>query len=363
MSRAVALLCAVLLLAACGGSDDATTVPGPDPGPRPATTPGKKGIWGPATPQAFAIYRDLGVSIYQTSIVWPEVAPTRPRDPRDPRDPAYHWPEVLDQAVRLAPASHMRVSVELTKAPAWANGGRPENHPPTRPQDFADFAVAAAHRYPSVHLWAIWGEPVRKENFDAGGETQAPRAYARILDAAYGALKAVDSRNLVIGGNTATIGDVSARDWVRNLRLPDGRPPRMDFFGHNPFSLRQPRRDGTPLGDGHADFSDLDELEGWLDRFLAGRRAGPAQLPLFLLEYTAPTDHPNDEFNFWVDRAVQARWLAAALHIVDADPRIRAVDWISLYDDAPQADGRETDKGLLTYEGERKPAYRAYKRG
>jgi hypothetical protein len=361
VSRGAALLCAVLFLAACGGGDDATPVP--RPGPPPAAAPGKKAIWGPATGHAFAIYRDLGVSIYQTSIVWADVAATRPRDPRDPDDPAYDWPEVMDRAVRLAPKSDIRISVELTGAPGWANGGQPSNVPPGSPQDFADFAAAAARRYPSVHLWAIWGEPVRTENFDAGDAHRAPRAYARILDAAYAALKGVDPGNLVIGGDTATIGNVSPYDWIRNLRLPDGRPPRMDLFGHNPFSLREPRRDGTPLGDGHADFSDLDELEGWLDRFLPGRRAGPARLPLFLLEYTAPTDHPNDEFNFWVDRSVQARWLAAGLRIVEQDPRIHAMAWITLYDDTPQPDGRETNKGLLTLDGERKPAYRAYKEG
>jgi hypothetical protein len=361
--RRVVLTAAAVVLAACGGSERRPTAQRAAPPGKHIAPAGEKAIWGPATSRSFAVYRDLGVSIYQTSMVWPDVAPTRPADPRDPGDPAYRWPEAMDRAVRLARASHMRISVELTGSPGWANGGRAQNVAPARPADFADFAAAAARRYPSIHLWAIWGEPVRRANFDAGDEARAPGAYARILDAAYAALKGVDPRNLVIGGDTETIGDVSPYDWIRHLRLPDGRPPRMDLFGHNPFSLREPAPNGTPLGHGHADFSNLGLLEGWLDRFLRGRAAGPARLPLFLLEYTAPTDHPNDEFNFWVDRSAQARWLAAALRIVRGDPRIAALAWISLYDDPPRPDGREADKGLLTLDGGRKPAYGVFKRG
>jgi hypothetical protein len=45
------------------------------------------------------------------------------------------------------------------------------------------------------------------------------------MDAAYGALKQVSRRNLVIGGSTYTTGDIDTQQWIQNLRLPDGRPP------------------------------------------------------------------------------------------------------------------------------------------
>ena len=84
-------------------------------------------------------------------------------------------------------------------------------------------------------------------------------------------LKGVSPRNLVIGGNTFTVGTVSPRRWIQALRLPNGRPPRMDLCGHNPFSARRPvLEQATRSGDGYADFGDLDTLARWLDRDLRG---------------------------------------------------------------------------------------------
>ena len=111
--------------------------------------------------------------------------------------------------------------------------------------------AAAARRYPSVRYWVIWGEPTRRPNFRPLARDTAPdkpltRAqtrrrrtrYARLLDAAYGAIKRVNPRALVVGGNSFTTGDIGPRNWIRNLRLPSGRPPRMDLYGHNPFGVR-----------------------------------------------------------------------------------------------------------------------------
>jgi len=54
----------------------------------------KKAMWGPvevAGKSQFPIHRDLGVGIYEYSLNWENVAPTRPKDPTDPDDPAYVW--------------------------------------------------------------------------------------------------------------------------------------------------------------------------------------------------------------------------------------------------------------------------------
>ncbi len=153
----------------------------------------------------------------------------------------------------------------LTGSPGWANGGRGANYAPTRPCDFAAFAAAAAKRYPAVHHWMIWGEPTRMPNFvpfvaqseKAHGrplttrQQQAPHRYARLLDASYGALKAASSKNLVIGGNTYTTGDIPPVAWVQNLKLPNGKPPRMDLYGHNPFSYRHPSLKNPQSSTGH----------------------------------------------------------------------------------------------------------------
>ncbi len=336
----------------------------------------KKAIWGPATLHGrsqFPIYRDLGVGIWQDRVNWSDVAPTRPAHPRDPLDPAYRWPAELDFAIAQGRRFGIRTSLVLTQSPRWASGHSDPRWAPRKPTDFADFAYAASARYPSVRHWMIWSEPTRRANFLpllmekrdrplTRRMKKGPHTYARILDAAYGALKRRARRNIVIGGNSFTTGDVSALNWIRNLRLPNGKPPRLDLYGHNPFSNRRPLLDRPPLGHGFADFSDLDLLARWVDRWLA-RPRGKKRINFFLSELFWPTDHKNHEFNFWVTRQTAASWLTDALRTTRRWSRIYTLGWYSLYDDPPNAEGDEVNRGLLTYRGRKKPAYRAYRRG
>lgn len=331
----------------------------------------KKAIWGPTQVNGvsqFPIYDDLGVGIYQMRLHWNQVAPTRPEHPRDPADPAYRWPAEVDYAIREGRRHGIRVALTLYRAPPWANGGRSSEWAPKRPRDFAAFARAASRRYRRVHLWMIWGEPSSHINFQPlpPYRPSAPRRYARILDAAYGSLKRQNRRNIVIGGNTFTTGDVTPKQFIRWMRLPNGRPPRMDLYGHNPFTLRRPALRNPPLGFGFADFSDLDMLARWIDRNL-GRRRGGRRIRLFLSEFTLPTDHANSSFNFWVTRKVQARWLRAALRITRRWKRIYALGWIGLYDQPPNgpggSHGDDVHWGLLEWGGARKPSYRVFRRG
>jgi hypothetical protein len=341
----------------------------------PATAARHKAIWGPVEfrgASQFPTYKRLGVGIYQTSISWPDVAATRPVDPTNPSDPAYSWPSHIDQAIAAAQQADIQVSILLGRAPAWANGGRSSIWAPNRPGDFADFAAAASRRYPAVRHWMIWGEPSKPDRFQplvgakgrrlSGSQRRGPRRYAQILDASYAALKGVNPRNLVIGGNTWTAGEMVPFNFIRSMRLPSGRRPRMDLYGHNPFTARHPSLQETPLAFGTADMSDLDTLARWLDRNgYRDRRRRP--LRLFLSELTLPTDHPNYEFPIYLSWRAQARWLGAALRIARRFKRVYTLGYLGLYDEAPRADGLEVNRGLITYDGRRKPAYRVFRNG
>ena len=336
----------------------------------------KKAMWGPLEVNGvsqFPVYADLGVGIYQTSLGWAEVASQRPLNPRNPSDPAYSWPGHIDRALQEGMQFGIQVSLLVQTAPAWANGGRPWQWAPSNPADFADFLRAASRRYPGVHHWMIWGEPTKAQNFQPlaadhgrplrGAGLRGPHLYARMLDAAYGALKKVSRRNLVIGGNSFTVGTVAPRYWIEALRLPGGKPPRMDLYGHNPFSARKPDLSQGLLGRGYADFSDLDSLTRWIDRNLRRRERGGRPLRIFISEFSLPTDHANFEFNFYVSSKTQASWLASALRITRRYSRIYTFGYLGLYDDAPRADGLQVERGLLDRVGGRKPAYEAFRRG
>jgi hypothetical protein len=326
-------------------------------------------MWGPATRDGvslFPTYRALGVNIYEDVLRWNEIAPRRPRRAQNPSDSAYRWPPQITRAVAEARRYGMQVDLEITGSPTWANGHKAPKWAPHRLRDFADFAIAASRRYPSVHLWMIWGEPSRSHNFRpltparpyvplVGNQLIAPHKYSRLLDAAYGALKAVSAHNLVIGGMTDAAASISTQQWIENMRLPDGRPPRLDMYGHNPFSIRAPNLANEPSPGGQIDFSDLGRLQQLVWSNL-GRPENPRPR-LFLSEWTIPTS-VDSEFNFHVERRVQALWISDALRVANQLSGVYALGWIHLYDEPPTSAG-----GLIEAGGRKKPGFFAWQRG
>jgi hypothetical protein len=328
-----------------------------------------KAIWGPPMRNGvslFPIYKQLGDTLYEEDLHWDAIAPSRPKSPRNPRDAAYRWPAAVTSAVAAARRYKMQVALQIIGSPRWANGNKPPRWAPHHPGDFASFAIAAARRYPSVHLWMIWGEPSRSHNFRpltpsrpyvplTGKQVIAPHLYSRLLDAAYGALKAVNRANLVIGGMTDAAASIPTQQWIENMRLPDGRPPRLDMYGHNPFSIRAPNLANPPSPNGQIDFSDLGRLAELVDSNL-GRPQNPRPR-LFLSEWTIPTA-PDNEFNFHVEPRLQAKWIADGLHAANQLPGIYALGWIHLYDEPPVSAG-----GLIEADGRKKPGFFAWQSG
>jgi hypothetical protein len=260
----------------------------------------------------------------------------------------------------------MQVALELIGAPRWSNGHHSSRWAPRRPKDYADFALAAARRYPDVHLWMIWGEPSRSQNFQPltaarpfsrlnARQRIAPHLYARLLDAAYGTLKQESPSNLIIGGMTDSAASISTPQWIENLRLPNGRPPRLDLYGHNPFSIRAPNLLNPPSPAQQIDFSDLARLDKLVDDNLG--RPGNLEPGLFLSEWTIPTAIDR-EFNFHVDLRVQAQWITGGLRVARELRDIYAVGWIHLYDQLPVSAG-----GLVEGDGRKKPGYFAWQNG
>ena len=326
----------------------------------------RKAIWGPAYVNGvnqFPIYQELGVSILEERLDWSAVAPTRPANPTDPSDPAYRWPAELQQAVDLASQYHMRVLIQVMFTPSWANGGRPQQWVPSNPADFGAFLTAAARRFPSVHLWMIWGEPDRSPNFQplypaawwkkrlSAHQQIAPHNYAQLVDAAYGGLKAVSPSNLVIGGSTYSTGDIDTEQWIENLRLPNGRPPRMDMYGHNPFTLSNPSLSNAPSPDDAIEFPDLPRLERLLIRHFHRR------IPVFVSEFTLPSQR-DEEFNYRIKPTLAVTWLNEALRIARRWPWLYAFGWMHVHDQPPLTYG-----GLITVNGTPKPDFWSFANG
>ena len=324
-----------------------------------------KAVWGPPTfdgVNQFPLYHSLGARIYETELDWNTVAPHKPKDPTSPKDPAYIWPATLTKEITQARRYGMRVLIEVGNAPGWANGGHGGmGWAPKSPVTYAQFVEAAARKYPTVHMWMIWGEPNRKGDFRpevparytqtrlTAAQKRAPHLYAEMLNEAYGVLKARDRRNIVIGGDTYTAGLLDPQQWLANLVLPNGRRPRMDMYGHNPFSYTVPLFGAPPSSYGEVQYSDLPRLEGWTKTYLGHH------VPLFLSEFCVPTA-PDQTFNFYVSPpAVAAKWVKDALVTARHAGYIDALGWVNVHDTLPV-----NSCGLIQQNGQRKPDFYAF---
>jgi hypothetical protein len=323
-----------------------------------------KMMWGPATlpsgASAFPVYQRLGVKVLEVQLSWAQTTSSRPGDPANPADPAYHWPAALDAATSQAAQYGISIAVMVKGTPPWANSGKDQSWAPNDPGDYANFLRAASRHYSTVHDWMIWGEVTRQGNFNPmpANSPVGPRRYALLLDAAYGALKAVSPANVVIGGMTFTVGQVSAPAFIRWMRLPDGAPPRLDYYGHNPYSTRFPDLAEKPYASGVRDINDIDTLHSELAGAYRGRGATPR---LWLSEFGISSDGSNRAFDYFVSRAAQARWVSAAYKLASSVPYVAGLGWYELLDEPASVAGHLTE-GLLTAGGAPKPAFAAYQR-
>ena len=338
--------------------------------------PLEKAIWGPTRIDGvsqFPTYKDLDVSIYQIQLRWEDVARRgRPADPTNPADRTYRWPEDIDFAIEEAARHGIKVLILIQGTPAWASPDPNWMTPPRDNQDFVNFVTAAARKYPSVRHWMIWGETSKNlkipgTTYDLPERKQLARIYADMLDRSYAALKAESSSNLVIGGNTFTTNKISVPgapvpvyEWMRNLRLPNGKPPRMDMWGHNPFTGRitSPRRARRTAARG--DFADLPRFLRQLRRRISRPLRRP--IPVFISEFCLPTG-PNPLFDLELSQAKQASWLRLAFSFARRERYIYSMGWWDLRD-ASEAVGnnRAYRCGLLDAAGQPKRAYQVFKR-
>ena len=246
----------------------------------------------------------------------------------------------------------------VKETPRWANGEQKPSWAPNEPGDYAAFLQAVSRRYPSIRYWMIWGEVTRPGNFNPmpPNSPVGPQRYAALLDDAYGALKAINPANTVIGGMTYTLGAVSEPEYLRDLRLPDGAPPRMDLYGDNPYSTRYPNLAEQPYSEDVRDINDIDTLDGELMRDYAGHGPTPK---LWLSEFSISSDAPSRAFDFYVSQPVQAKWVTAAYKLADSVSYVAGLGWYELLDEPAGVPERLTE-GLMNANGTPKPSFFAY---
>jgi hypothetical protein len=314
----------------------------------------------------FPELRALGTRVWSDGLSWAGTAPTRPADPSSPDDPAYRWPASVTRTVSAARANGIEPILDVSGFPSWSNGGRGQEWAPTLPQDFADFMAAAVRKYPQVRRWIIISEPSSFYNLrPQGGEGRtAPHLYARLLDAAYGAMHAARPDVVVIGGGVHPYGlndqyTTAPDTFIANMVLPNGRRPRLDLFAVNPYTER-PLNLELPKRPLRVDFDDLDWLAHRLDQLWPRHH-----LRILVDEFGWNTEHEALGWLYYVPRKKQAADLRRAYALAAKFGRVDTMCWNLLYDAPPDRNSTQWlnwTSGLRTWAGVRKPAWKAFAR-
>jgi len=260
-----------------------------------------------------------------------------------------------DRIIAAALAHHLTPLPILDFTPGWARLGActyTNRCEPAEPEDFANFAHAAAVRYASqgVHDWEIWNEPN-----DTLFWQPAPDAdvYSQMLQEAYRAIHTADPSATVIVGGLAAVngadGNIPPLEFLTAL-YNTGAGGHFDAIGFHPYTFPQlpsDRSSGNP-------WREMINTNPSLLSIMTDN--GDGDKKIWITEFGAPTGGPGG-----VSEARQAQIISSAF------AQLKGATWVGplfvyTYKDAGTSQStKENFFGLLRFDGSLKPAYDALK--
>jgi hypothetical protein len=298
---------------------------------------------------------------------WPAIAPTRPSNPANSSDPAYRF-KGLDDTVFYAQKRGMRVMLTISGTPKWASRTHKPNAAPA-PAVLGSFCSAVASRYsgrsgqPPVTLYSVWNEPNLQQflapQYDKRGRDVAPRLYAGMFRACYGAIKRADRSALVAAGETSPRGvDHPRKTGIQQSHTP-GRfaqlvaavKPRIHFdaWAHHPYATGLTGRATAPFRWPNVGLAELPRLEVSLKHWFKR-----STVPLWVTEFAYQT---KPERKLALSYSQQAVYLKQAFARAVAVPQVQMFLWF-VFRDTP---GERWQSGLVRADGTPKPSLIAWK--
>ncbi len=244
----------------------------------------------------------------------------------EPEDGDYDWGR-LDEAVWQAWHHNLRLMVRVYRAPDWARGPGDATAPPSNPAQLGEFLEAVAARWPrqtgdpdqpQIYGYVIWNEPNLAAEW--GGNTPDAAAYAVLLQAAYGGVKAGSPDAWVISAGLAPTGDdppqaVDDRSYLQQIYDVPGAGSYFDYLGANPMGFAYAPDDASdPNG------LNFERAEAWREIMVAN---GDGAKDMFGAETGWLRDTARDlgaRYNWMkVSEIDQAHYLARAYHKARCD--------------------------------------------
>jgi len=324
--------------------------------------------YSPDSEQNLAAAANAGATVIHTAASWPQIAPTRPVHPLDADDPAYHLAD-LDTLVREASKYGLRVMVNISGTPKWANGNQTPNHMPKKLRDLTNFAFMLAQRYDGenpgkgvVSMWSVWNEPNLHQfltpQYNAKGKIVSPGEYARLYKAAYAGIKRANPGAEVAIGETSAQGrdkpakgnsseTVSPGMFAKLLARIKGL--KFDAWAHHPYPTSPGAKPMEKVRYPNVTLSQLPTFEKQL------KSTFHRKVPIWITEYGHETKPAQKN---GVTYSQQSAYAKQALAVAKADPNVQMFVWFTFRDSA----GNPWQSGLEQPSGAHKPAYAAFSR-
>jgi len=337
--------------------------------------------WSDVRQQNLQDASSAGATVIHTTANWATIAPTRPATPADGSDPAYHLSD-LDELVASAALNHMRVMINITGTPKWANGGKSANHLPKKLSDLTTFSRMLAARYNgysghgTVGLYSVWNEPnlelfltpqfssiktvttvkkvkgkkvkVKKQTFKIVG----PANYAKLFKAAYTGIKSGNRAAQVAIGETSARGrdkpikgtsdTIAPGTFAKYLAKVKGL--KFDAWAHHPYPTRLDLPPTQKVRYPNVTLSTLPRFEKDL------KAEFHRTVPIWITEYGHETK-PGEPHG--VTLAKQAAYAKQALTIARNDQDVQMFIWFTFRDSS----GNPWQSGIEQPSGVHKPSF------
>ncbi|MBD0338932.1 MAG: hypothetical protein ICV67_06575 [Thermoleophilia bacterium] len=370
MARQLTLLAALCVLLAL-------------PGPASALDVGVTEDEGNTNPEfVYATLQDLGMTTNVMSIRW---------NPLDPLALPANFADIRNAA---SVAAARGVGVILATYQDRSTG---ITDTPNAPAVFAEWLTKVAQECPlCARKVIVLNEPnlqfFFRPTFDAGCRAASPAAYARVLAAAYDALKAVDETIRVYGlglsprgnDNCLAVSNVSMSpvtflsELGKAYRAMGRALPLMDGLSFHPYPNSNADGPATGYRWPNAGVPNLDRVKqafhdafagttqpviGVAARAASGRRSlQPITVAIDELGWQVATDswpgYTETENVPTVTEEQQAAWYADVIRRYACDPSVESLNFFHLRD---EADRRRFQSGLIRLDGSTRPAYDAVK--
>lgn len=212
---------------------------------------------------------------------------------------------------------------------------------------YASFCAAVAEHFRGrIDTFEIGNEPdhINFAKRDASGDE-----YARLLKAAYDAIKKVDERITVIGGSLCSHRSVENQEFlaefVDEMNANGGWKKYMDGISYHPYS-----------SDG--DYSDEVEYMTFLQNADYIQDVVGEDIPLWITEYGLST-YQDESGKYVVSEEMQAADLVRTITAAKSNPLIRQVSIYNFRKTWPSLTEREHNFGIVYEDYSAKPAYAA----